>query len=262
MRRTGLKVSKFKLALIYIWAPIANFLWYIYTIVMGSLSLLLWPIDKTGAMQHWCARWWCRLIAWTVGARISVHGSENIRADRNYIYMANHCSLLDTPALFAYLPHQFRIMAKKELFLIPFMGWHLYTAGNFPIERGDARKTALSLRKVIDGLKAGKSLMLFPEGTRSPDGRLQEFKLGAFKIALRSKLPIVPVAIRGTHKLLPKHSLAPRPGRVEVIIGNPIETAGNGEKPLGALVKETRDAIAANLDESQVPVAIISEGKQ
>ncbi|HWX42896.1 MAG TPA: lysophospholipid acyltransferase family protein [Blastocatellia bacterium] len=237
-----------KTILIYAWAPFANLLWYFYTVVMATLSLLLAPFDRTGAMQHWCARWWCRLIAWTIGAHIHVHGEANVRADKNYVYMANHSSLIDIPALFAYLPFQFRIMAKKELFYVPFMGWHLWTAGNFPVDRGDPRKTAHSLRRVVEGIKAGKSLAVFPEGTRSEDGRLQEFKAGAFKIALRAGVPIVPVAIRGTHELLPKHSLAPRPGRVDVIIGTPIETSGYGEKQLRELIQQTRDAIAAQLE--------------
>ncbi|HYP27077.1 MAG TPA: lysophospholipid acyltransferase family protein [Blastocatellia bacterium] len=215
---------------------------------MATLSLMLAPFDRDGAMQHWCARWWCRIIAWTIGARIRVSGKENIRPDRNYVYMANHSSLVDTPALFAYLPYQFRIMAKKQLFYIPFMGWHLWTSGNFPIDRTDGRKTALSLRRVIEEIRGGKSLAVFPEGTRSPDGRLQEFKPGAFKLAVRAGVPIVPVTIRGTRDVLPKGSLAPRPGRVDVIIGEPIDTREYNEKRIGELIDRTRRAIASRLD--------------
>ena len=244
-------VGKLKLILVYLWAPLANLLWYFYTVVMATLSLLLWPFDRTGAMQHWCARWWCRLIAWTIGARIRVRGTENVRAGRPYVYMANHASLIDTPAMFAYLPYQFKIMAKKELFYIPFMGWHLWTSGNFAVDRGDGRKTARSLRAVIEGVRAGKSLVVFPEGTRTPDGQLQDFKPGAFKIALRAGVPIVPVTIRGTFRLLPKTTLAPRPGRVEVIIGAPIETSDYNEKRLGELIERTRAAIQAKLEDAR-----------
>ena len=218
---------------------------------MATISLLLWPFDRTGEMQHWCARWWCRLVAWSIFARIHVYGTENVNANQNYVYMANHSSLIDTPALFAYLPYQFRIMAKKELFYIPFMGWHLWSAGNFPIDRSDPRKTANSLRRVIDGVRGGKSLAVFPEGTRTPDGRLQEFKHGAFKVAVRAGVPIVPVSIRGTFELLPKTTLAPRPGRVDVIIGTPIDTLGYSEKNLGDLIARTRDAIQANLTSAE-----------
>jgi 1-acyl-sn-glycerol-3-phosphate acyltransferase len=215
---------------------------------MATLSLILWPFDRSGELQHWCARWWCRLVAWSIFARIRVHGAANVRKDQNYVYMANHSSLIDTPALFAYLPYQFRIMAKKELFWVPFMGWHLWTAGNFPIDRSDGRKTARSLRAVIDGVKGGKSLAVFPEGTRTPDGRLQAFKSGAFKIAVKAGVPIVPVSIRGTFKLLPKTTLAPRPGRVDVVVGTPIDTSKYNERNLSELIAETRRAIQAGLD--------------
>jgi 1-acyl-sn-glycerol-3-phosphate acyltransferase len=141
-------------------------------------------------------------------------------------------------------------MAKKELFYVPFMGWHLWSAGNFPIDRSDPRKTAKSLRKVIEGVRSGKSLAVFPEGTRTPDGRLQEFKHGAFKIAVRAGVPIVPVSIRGTFKLLPKTTLAPRPGRVDVIIGKPIDTREYSERNLSELIAQTRAAIGANLETS------------
>jgi 1-acyl-sn-glycerol-3-phosphate acyltransferase len=237
----------FKTILIYLWAPVANLLWYTHTVVMATISLILWPFDRTGELQHWCARTWCRLIAWSIFSWIHVSGTENVRPDKNYVYMANHSSLIDTPALFAYLPYQFRIMAKKELFYVPFMGWHLWTAGNFPVDRSDARKTAKSLRHVIEGVKGGKSLAVFPEGSRSPDGRLLEFKTGAFKIAMRAGVPIVPVTILGTRKNLPKGSLAPRPGRVDVIIGEPIDTRNYTEKQLAELMARTRTAIEANL---------------
>jgi 1-acyl-sn-glycerol-3-phosphate acyltransferase len=233
--------------LVYLWAPIANLLWYFYTIVMAVLSLALWPFDRTGELQHWCARWWCRLVAWTIFARIHVHGVEHVRRGRPYVYMANHASLIDTPALFAYLPYQFRIMAKKSLFNVPFMGWHLRTAGHFPIDHGNPRKTATSLRRVIEGVKRGRSLAVFPEGSRTEDGQLQAFEAGGFKIALKAGVPIVPVTIRGTFKMLPRTSLAPRPGRVDVIISEPIETRDYNEKTLPALIERTRAAIAGNL---------------
>jgi 1-acyl-sn-glycerol-3-phosphate acyltransferase len=233
--------------LVYLWAPIANLLWYAYTIVMAVLSLMLWPFDRTGELQHWCARWWCRLVAWTIFARIRVHGVEHVRRGRPYVYMANHASLIDTPALFAYLPYQFRIMAKKSLFNVPFMGWHLRTAGHFPIDHGNPRKIATSLRRVIEGVRNGRSLAVFPEGRRTDDGQLQAFEPGAFKIAMKAGVPIVPVTIRGTFALLPRTSLAPRPGRVDVVISEPIETSEYDDKSLPALIERTRAAIASNL---------------
>jgi 1-acyl-sn-glycerol-3-phosphate acyltransferase len=233
--------------LVYAWAPVANLLWYLETVVMAVISLALWPFDRTGNLQHGCARWWCRMVAWTIGARLHVHGTHLVRAGRPYVYMANHASLIDTPALFACLPHQFKIMAKRGLFYVPFMGWHLWTSGNFPVDRGDARRTARSLRRVIDGVRGGKSLAIFPEGTRTATGELQAFKPGAFKIAVRAGVPIVPVAIRGTFALLPKTTLAPRPGRVDVFIGQPIETSTSSDQDVDVLIERTRAAIEAYL---------------
>ena len=241
-----------KQLLVYLWAPCANLLWYTHTVVMGTASLLIWPFDATGAKQFWCARWWCRLVAWSIFARIRVHGTDRVEASRAYVYMANHSSLIDTPALFAYLPHPFRIMAKRDLFYVPFMGWHLWTAGHFPIDRSDARKTVKSVRRVIDGVRNGHSLAVFPEGTRTPDGRLQEFKPGVFKIALKAGVPIVPVTIRGTFALLPKTTLAPRPGRVDVILGHPITTAEYDDRTVDKLITRVRAVIQKTLDTPMV----------
>ena len=242
-------MSNLKTLFAYLWAPFANLLWYLCTIFMGTISLALWPFDRSGTMQYLCARWWCRLVSWSIGARIKVYGKENLSADRCYVYMANHASLIDIPALFAYLPYQFRIMAKKELFYVPFLGWHLWAAGHFAIDRSDGRKSARSLRLVLRGLRAGRSLAVFPEGTRSADGRLKEFKAGAFKIALRAGAEIVPVTIRGTYEMLPKGSLVPRAGRVEVIIAEPIKTADYSETQLPELIERTRQTILVNLSE-------------
>ncbi len=236
-----------KTLLVYLWAPVANLLWYLYTVVMGTLSLLVWPFDRTGTLQFWCARWWCRLVAWSIFARIRVHGVEHVRPGQSYVYMANHSSLIDTPALFAYLPYPFRIMAKRELFFVPFMGWHLWTAGHFPIDRRDRRRAARSLRRVIEGVRGGTSLVVFPEGTRTRDGRLQEFKPGTFKIALKAGVPIVPVTIRGTFRLLPSTTLAPKPGRVDVILGEPIETRDYNHERLPELIERTKDVIRRTL---------------
>ena len=237
-----------RLLLVYLWAPFANLLWYTHTVLMGSLSLLVWPFDRSGHKQFWCARWWCRLVAWSIFARIRVHGVQHVRPDQPYVYMANHSSLIDTPALFAYLPHPFRIMAKRELFYVPFMGWHLWTAGHFPIDRGNARKTVASLRRVIEGVRNGRSLAVFPEGTRTPDGRLQAFQSGVFKIAVKAGVPIVPVTIRGTFELLPKTTLAPRPGRVDVMLGEPIDTTDYNDKRLDDLIARTKAVIQQTLD--------------
>ena len=239
-------MSRLKTALVYSWAPLANILLYLYTLVLGTVTLAVSPFDADGAIQYRCARLWCRLVALTAGARVRVYGKENIRPGQAYIYMANHASLLDIPALIGYMPYRFSVIAKKELLRMPFLGRYLRSTGHFPVDRGDARKAARDLRRVIEEVGAGKSLAVFPEGTRSADGRLLEFKPGAFKIAVRAGVPIVPVTIRGAHECLPRGSLAPRPGRVDVIIGAPIDTTAYRDN-LEELIERTRRAIASNL---------------
>ena len=140
-------------------------------------------------------------------------------------------------------------MAKRELFYVPFMGWHLWTAGHFPIDRGNARRTVASVRRTIEGVRGGRSLAVFPEGTRTPDGQLKKFQPGTFKIAMKAGVPIVPVTICGTFALLPKTTLAPRPGRVDVIIGEPIDTADYTDAQINELILRTRASIQDTLDE-------------
>ncbi|MCI0485191.1 MAG: 1-acyl-sn-glycerol-3-phosphate acyltransferase [Blastocatellia bacterium] len=250
-------MTRLRTALVYSWAPFANLLLYLYTAVLGTIALALAPFDRDRSVQHACARLWCRLIALTAGARVRVYGKENIRADQTYVYMANHTSLIDIPALIGYLPFRFSMIAKKELLRMPFLGWYLRRAGHFPVDRSDARNAARDLRHVIEEVRAGRSLAVFPEGTRSADGRLLEFKPGAFKIAVRAGVHIVPVTIRGAHECLPRGSLAPRPGRVDVIISAPIDTTAYRNRcraspdSLPELIERTRQAIASNLDSNR-----------
>ena len=240
--------SPAKAALVYLWAPFANLLWYVETVVIGTISLLVCPFDHSGELQHTCARWWCRMVALTIGARIHVYGIEQVQAGRSYVYVANHSSLIDTPALFAYLPYQFKIMAKRPLFYVPFMGWHLWSSGNFPIDRGDARKTVKSLKLVIDGVRDGKSLMVFPEGTRTPDRRpssgVQAWRLQDCGACQSARCPSCHSRyLRAPAEIDPRAA----PGRVDVFICAPIDTSECRERDLQGLVEAARSAIAAKL---------------
>lgn len=223
---------------------------YLYTIVMATLSLLLSLIDRDGSLQHWCARTWCRLIAVTAGARVQVRGLENLPRNQACVVIANHQSYLDIPALWASLPLQFRIMAKRTLFYVPFMGWFLWRAGHIPVDRDNARSAIENVRRAIDKLKAGYSIVIFPEGTRSEDGTLQDFKSGGFKIAMKAGVPVVPVTITGTAHVLKKDSLVFHAGRVEVIVDEPLDAATYNNRTLPELIARTRDCIASRLAEN------------
>lgn len=220
---------------------------YLYTILMATLALALSFVDRGGRLQHWCARTWCRMIAVTGGARIRVRGLDNLPRDQACVVIANHQSYLDIPAIWGYIPLQFRILAKRILFYVPFMGWFLWRAGHIPVDRENARAALANVNRAVNKLKEGFSIVVFPEGTRSEDGTLQDFKSGGFKIALKAGVPIVPVTIIGTAGVLKKDSLVFHPGTVEVIIGPPLPTTDYTSRTLPELIARTRAQMQANL---------------
>jgi 1-acyl-sn-glycerol-3-phosphate acyltransferase len=225
---------------------------YLYTIVMASLSLVLSLFDRDGKLQHWCARTWCRLIAGTAGARVKVVGLENVPSQAA-VFVANHSSYLDIPAIWGYIPVQFRIMAKRSLFYVPFMGWFLSRAGHIPVDRENSRAALANINRAADKLRAGCSLVVFPEGHRSVDGVLQEFKNGGFKLAQKAGVPIVPVTIIGSHRVLKKDSLVFHAGEIQVIIDPPLSTQGYTSRTLPELMQQTRAIIAERLGEQALP---------
>ena len=220
---------------------------YLYTIVMGTISLLVSPFDRRGNLQHACARLWARLIMTTSLVRVRVSGLEHVDTQATYVYCANHQSYLDTTLLFGYLPVKFRIMAKASLFRIPFLGWHLKRAGHMPIARDNVRRAARSLLEAAEHIRAGTPVVVFPEGGRSIPGPLQEFRAGTFLLAIRAGVPAVPVAIVGTRAALAPHSWHIHPARVEMIIHPPIPTEGMRTKDSERLAQQVRDVIAATL---------------
>ncbi len=156
---------------------------YLYTAVMGSLSLLLSVRDPEGRRQHWCAQTWSRMIARTAGMRVRVHGAERLRAGASYVFLSTHQSYMDIPVMLGYLPAQLRIAAKKEIFRIPFLGWHLRRAGHISIDRSSTAQAVVALERAACELRDRLCVFIFPEGTRSRDGALQPLKKGAFKFA-------------------------------------------------------------------------------
>src|SRR5271157_1714579 len=217
---------------------------YLYTLVLGILSLLSSLVDGSGRVQHWFARLWARMILKTGPIPIHVKGLENIDPSRPVVYAANHLSALDIPVLYATIPGQFRIMAKRELFRYPVLGWHLKRSGQIPIVYGDAHASLRSLNKANESLRHGLPLMVFPEGGRSKTGLLQPFMGGAFLVAIRNKTPVVPIAIVGTYEMLPINSFHVLPGPLELVIGKPIPTAGMRAHDMDKLAARVRDVIA------------------
>jgi 1-acyl-sn-glycerol-3-phosphate acyltransferase len=196
------------------------------TVVMWTCSLIASLFDPHGNSQHRVARIWGRMLLAAGFIRVRLEGLEKLDPRANYVFVANHASFMDIPALLAALPHQFRFFAKKSLYPIPFLGWHLKRAGHLPVDRSNVRA---SLKSMSEGARMVAerhiSVLLFPEGGRAPEG-LREFKEGAAYIAIKAGVPIVPVAIVGMRALLPMGSIHLRSGRVTVRIADPVPTAG------------------------------------
>ena len=198
----------------------------ISTIVMGTLSLIASFFDRTGRSQHALARMWGRMLLAVSFMRVRSVGLEKLDPCGTYVFVANHGSFMDIPALLATLPQQFRFFAKKGLYSIPFLGTHLRRAGHLPVDRSSPRaslKSMMEAARMISG--HGISILNFPEGGRSAEG-LREFKEGPAYIAIKAGVPVVPVAIVGARELLPMGSGHLRSGKVVIRVGNPIPTAG------------------------------------
>jgi 1-acyl-sn-glycerol-3-phosphate acyltransferase len=217
---------------------------YLYTGIMGSLSLLSSFFDRDGRIQHWFAVHWARMILKTGGVCVHIDGLEHIDPAQPAVYAANHLSALDIPVLYANLPVQFRILAKRELFSYPFLGWHLKRSGQIPIEQGDARASLRSLNHASASLRNGMPLVIFPEGGRSASGKMRDFMGGAFYMAIKAQAPVVPIVLVGTYELLPMNSFHLRPGRVDMIIGAPIPTTGMVPRQMDELAARVRQIMA------------------
>jgi 1-acyl-sn-glycerol-3-phosphate acyltransferase len=228
---------------------------YLATIFWGSLSLLVSLVDSNGRAQHACARWWARTLLALARVQVTVRGAERIDRRHTYVFAANHQSYMDIPLLFGYLPVNFRIMAKSSLFHLPFLGWHLRRSGHFSIERANPQQAARSLLGAARRVREGTSVFIFPEGGRSLDGRLAEFKAGTFLLAIKAGVPVVPLTVNGTRGVLRVNSWHIRPGQVELIIHSPILTEGKHSNSADQLSAEVRVAINSEFDEERALTA-------
>jgi len=222
-----------------------------WTALMGLLSFLASFFDRTGVTQHRLACIWARWLLRGAGVRVHARGLEHIDPRGSYVFAANHASYLDTPAILANIPVEFRFLAKRELFKIPAIGTHLDRAGHIPVERDDPRASVRTLAEAARIIRERRvSVLIFPEGGRSASGKLQEFRDGAAYIAIKAGVPLVPVAIRGTHRLLPPGSLTIRAGAVIVCIGQPIRMQDFTVKDRAVLTRRVQEAVAGLLEHS------------
>lgn len=220
------------------------------TIVFGSVSLLVSFFDNTGVLQIRVARAWARTLLAVSGVRVHVEGLELIDPSSSYVFVSNHLSYMDTPVALGHIPAQFRFLAKRGLFRVPFLGTHLSRAGHIPVPREDPRAAVKVMQIAAETIQRKKiSLLIFPEGGRSEDGQLQPFKEGASYIAIRSGAPVAPLAIIGTREVLPFGSGVVQAGDVTLRILEPIETRQLTLKDRGALTEQLRSLVANELEQ-------------
>jgi len=228
--------------------PIRAILVVAYTVVLGTLGILLCLLLPGGVALMPVARFWSWLVLKTYRVRWCASFHPDFDPSHPSVYMANHQSLFDVPAVVLAIPSDFRIIAKRELLFIPIFGWALWLAGFVFIDRRDREKAVRKLEQTVRAIRRGRSILVFAEGTRSPDGRLLPFKKGGFILALQAGVPIVPVSIRGGREILPKSSLRAKPGRIEVIFGAPVSTSSYSLENKDALIAAVRNRIAAALE--------------
>ena len=216
---------------------------FVSTAIFGSISLIASLFDGTGRVQHSIAQAWGGIVLRVALSPVRVIGAENFQRGQAAVYVSNHLSYMDTPVVLDKLPFQFRILARHDLFKIPFIGWYLQRSGQIPVDSTSLRSTLASLNRGVKALQGGMPLVIFPEGGRSVDGHLQDFLSGPAYMAIRAQVPIVPMALIGTYELMPMHTyhLTPRP--LLLVVGAPISTAEYTSKTADALTLRIRDTI-------------------
>jgi 1-acyl-sn-glycerol-3-phosphate acyltransferase len=216
------------------------------TVFMGTVSMFSSIFDSTGKLQHKVAVAWAKMLLKICLVRVDVIGTQRLDPNQAYVFCSNHFSLIDTPLMFSSTPRPFRILARHRLWRIPFLGWHLGRAGHLPVNRENPREAVKNIQDAADKIRSGTTILLFPEGGRRDGTNARPFKPGAAHIAIRAGVPIVPVAIVGTSKILPRGCSHLRPGRAELRIGDPISTDAltkSDGKDLIRRVQETVDQI-------------------
>jgi 1-acyl-sn-glycerol-3-phosphate acyltransferase len=200
-------------------------IWFI-TVFLGIVSIPVSLFGEKGRILHGFARFWSQLIMKIICSPTTVTGLEKIDTSKPHVYAVNHASALDIPVLYVYLPFQFRIAFKKELLAYPIVGWHLKRSGQICVDQQNPAASIGSIRSALKSLKSGLPLVIFPEGGRTPDGQVKPFLPGAFFLAIKAQVDIVPVALVGTYELLPMNTYHIKCRPLEMRVGRPISTAG------------------------------------
>jgi len=223
--------------IIYAWTILS-------TVIFGLLAITVAFFSKTGEGVHHVARAWAKCILWVSGVRIQTHGFDPGLIGQSCIFMSNHQSNYDIPVLYCGLPVQFRWLAKAELFRIPIFGRSMRSAGYVSIDRSNRKSAFRSLAKAAEMIRSGTSVMIFPEGTRSSDGKLLPFKKGGFVLAVAAGVPIIPIIISGTHKIMPKGRLMISRRHVRIDVGEPIQSSAYTRKTKDDMMMHVQAAMS------------------
>ncbi len=217
-------------------------IWF-YTLVMGLAALPGGLFDESGRRLHWFSRAWSWLIMKTILSPAKVTGLDKIDTSKAHVFAVNHASAMDIPVLYVYLPFQFRIVFKKELLSYPVVGWQLKRSGQVCIDQQKPTNSIAAIRSAVKSLKAGMPLVIYPEGGRTPDGEIKPFLPGAFFLAIKAQVDIVPVALVGTFELLPMNTYHIKCRPLEMRVGQPISTTGMTMRDLEAVSAKVRKAM-------------------
>ena len=233
-------------------AAIVTIITIVYILIVGLPNLIYAWITKNTDKLYAVGVTGARMAVWLSGVRLDVEGREKIPHGRAAIYMPNHQSNCDPPAVISILPPVL-VMAKKEFFRVPILGPAMLRRGFIPVDRKNRERAVAAVERAVESLKAGSSFLAFPEGTRSPDGRLQTFKKGLFVMAIQSGAFIVPISVSGARKIMPKGEFVIRPGRVRITIHDPISAQDYTMEDRTELIQVTRQAILKGLDPEEWP---------
>ncbi len=223
-----------------------------FFVSLFALIDMLWVRRSEWKAQQF-PRWWGKTICQLANVRVRIEGLEHIDPKQTYIFAGNHASQFDIFAFQGYFPYDFRWIAKKELFRLPVFGQAMHQVGYIAIDRSHGREAMKSLNDAAAKIAAGKSVLIFPEGTRSADGRLQEFKTGAILLAIKAGVPIVPMGFNGSYQVLPKGTFLAKGGEIVLRLGTPIPTQGFSVKDKQQLALALHQAVAALLDARHLP---------
>jgi 1-acyl-sn-glycerol-3-phosphate acyltransferase len=216
---------------------------WLYTLVLGLIAIPAGLFDRGGRLLHWFSYVWSWLIMKTILSPVKVTGLDKIDTSKPHVYAVNHASAIDIPVVYVYLPFQFRIAFKKELLSYPVVGWHLKRSGQVCIDQQNPAHSISSIRAALKGLKSGLPLVIYPEGGRTPDGKIKPFLPGAFFLAIKAQVDIVPVALVGTYELLPMNTYHIKSRSLEMRVGEPISTAGLTIRDLEVLSAKVQKAV-------------------